>query len=380
MKLPFSDLRQNSVKMDGCEAQLSPLKVETKEEVLNRCNEYKKACGGNCNDDYYCLACNYLNENYEDMCEEAKNTPLLNHTPFGDHEDVFVIYLIDTCTGKYSGEVIRAANAIMSALGYPKYTKRFDRFRQRKENLLKAMKHDDLSSSSGKAVVKGAANTKKRKPKNRRKQVKKKQQSQRCVPAVIKECKREKSDELKEITLMPVENEQYRGSDPDSPKNEASLILPFANDCPSPATNTVSSSEVDNTAFDSLCEDEKPNQHPVDSQKQSANRVDQHVHETPYPPPLYFNERESLIGGGSQNCQQTDPYPYRQAYDENSLPFDFEINESGRFGVNEQPFGSSYGNGNELNVSVINTVDASFISDEGHSRGILPTPNTSIFV
>lgn len=103
--------------MDDCEAQLSPLKVETREEVLNRCNEYKKACGGNCNDQYYCLACNYLNENYEDMCEEARNTKLLNHTPFGKHEDVFVIYLIDTCTGDYSDKVVCAANAIMSALG-----------------------------------------------------------------------------------------------------------------------------------------------------------------------------------------------------------------------------------------------------------------------
>ena len=182
MKLPFSDLRQKSVKMDDCEAQLSPLKVETREEVLNRCNEYKKACGGNCNNHYYCLACNYLNENYEGMCEEARNTKLLNHTPFGKHEDVFVIYLIDTCTGKYSGEVIRAANAIMSALGYPKYTKRFKRFIQRKENLLKAMKHDDLSSSSGKAVVKGAASKKKREHKSGRKQVKKKQQSQQQLP------------------------------------------------------------------------------------------------------------------------------------------------------------------------------------------------------
>ena len=365
--------------MDECEAQLSPLKVETKEEVLNRCNEYKKACEGKCNDDNYCLACNYLNENYEDMCEEARNTKLLNHTPFGKHEEVFVIYLIDTCTGDYSGNVVPAANAIMSALGYPKYTSRFKRFIQRKENLLKARKNGDLSSSSGKAVVKGAANTKKRKPKNRRKQVKKKQQSQRCVPAVIKECKPEKSDELKEITLMPVENEQYRGSDPDSPKNEASLILPFANDCPSPATNTVSSSEVDNTAFDSLCEDEEPNQHPVDSQKQSANRVDQHVHETPYSPPLYFNERESLIGGDSQNCHQTDPYPYRHACDENSLPFDFEINDNGRFGVNEQPLGSSYENGNEPNVPAISIVETSLINDEGHSRGIIPRSNTSIF-
>lgn len=380
MKLPFSDLRQKSVKMDDCEAQLSPLKVETREEVLNRCNEYKKACGGNCNDHYYCLACNYLNENYEDMCEEARNTKLLNHTPFGKHEDVFVIYLIDTCTGDYSDKVVCAANAIMSALGYPKYTSHFERFLQKKENTFKARKYGVLSISSGKAAVKRAANKKNRGHESGRKQVKKKQQSQRCVPAVTKECKREKSGELKEVTLMPVANEQYRGSGLVSFKNEASLWLPFADDCPSPATNTVSSSEVDNTAFDSLCEDEKPNQHPVDSQKQSANRVDQHVHETPYPPPLYFNERESLIGGGSQNCQQTDPYPYRQAYDENSLPFDFEINESGRFGVNEQPFGSSYGNGNELNVSVINTVDASFISDEGHSRGILPTPNTSIFV
>lgn len=365
--------------MDDCEAQMSPLKVETKEEVLILCNEYKKACGGCCNDDYYCLACNYLNENYEDMCEEARNTKQLNHTPFGEHEDVFVIYLIDTCPGECSDKVICAANAIMSALGYPKYTERFNRFRQKRENTFKVRKNGSLSSSSEKAVVKRKASTKKRKHKGGRKLVRNKQQSQRCVPATPNECKLDKCDELMDVALMPVENEQYRGSGLNSSKNEASLWLPFGDDCPTPATNTVSSSEVDNTAFDSLCEDEEANQHPVDSQKQHADRVYQHVQENPYSPPHFLNERESLIGGDSQNCQQADPYPYRQAYDENSLPFDFEINESGRVSVNEQPLGSSYENGNELNVSVINTVDASFISDEGHSRGILPTPNTSIF-